>query len=156
MSDEHFHLLTQAKWQNNANRDRDTASPLTGGLLRPCRSITHPEQPPRGHGPPLSLAREFLAWNTYFFTFHSLAGPYGHIKKYVSQAGSSVRTRTGLREVARHKLARFGVTCVLVSCMHAHLVKAGSRQGMLKSLKTLFILALLTPLPNRGKSRPRL
>lgn len=97
MSDEHFHLLTQAKWQNNANRDRDTASPLTGGLPRPCRSITHPEKPPRGHGPPLSLAREFLAWNTYFFTFHSLAGPYGHIKKYVSQAGSSVRTRTGLR-----------------------------------------------------------
>lgn len=33
----------------------------------------------------------------------------------------------------------FGVACVSVSLTHAHLVKTGSRQGVLKSLKTLFI-----------------
>lgn len=59
MSDKHFHLLTQAKWQNNA--DRDTGSPLTGGLPRPCLSISHPEQPPTGLALPLSLTSEFLA-----------------------------------------------------------------------------------------------
>lgn len=44
MSDERFHLLTQEKWQNNA--DRDTASPLTGGLPWPCLSTPHPERTP--------------------------------------------------------------------------------------------------------------
>lgn len=60
MSDEHFHLLTQAKWQNNANRDRDTAGTLTVGLPRPCRSIgplPFPSSHPQGMGHP-SVWRE--------------------------------------------------------------------------------------------------
>lgn len=55
MSDERFHLLTQEKWQNNA--DRDTASPLPGGLPRPGLSTSHPERTPTGHQPPLSGER---------------------------------------------------------------------------------------------------
>lgn len=71
MSDERFHLLTQAEWQNNAVRDTAASqSPLQeasrGGpaCLSPKRS--HPQGAGRRphhhqHPPPLSLAREFLA-----------------------------------------------------------------------------------------------
>lgn len=52
MPDERFHLLTQEKWQNNA--DSDTARPLTGGLPWPCLSISHraPATPQSGERVP--------------------------------------------------------------------------------------------------------
>lgn len=73
MSDERFHLLTQAKWQNNAGRDM--APSLSGSLARPwlaiaALSVPYLRQPPMGTDCP-SAWRE-SSWPEIHTSLHSI------------------------------------------------------------------------------------